>query len=146
MWWRLHHSGLRYTGAKYIYIITLVCVFIVIFPFLSFPFLSFLPFLFLFLPSPTAWTPEPIFMADGSKCVDWCKEAPVVCLNYVRLGGQYPLKTTPQKPQMLKSQPNEWSRITSKRSKIDKKCQCTMNIKSELPFQNPWWKITYGAS
>ena len=80
--------------------------------------------------------PEPIFMVGGSKCVDWCKEVPFVCLHYVRpFWGVVSPKNYPKKPQILKSQPNEKSCITSKRFKIDTKCQCNMNIKSGRPFR-----------
>ena len=46
-------------------------------------------------------------------------------------------KNHPQKLQMLKSKPNEQTRMTSKRFKIDTKCQCNMIMKSGSPFRNP---------
>ena len=45
IWWRLHHSGLRYTGVKY----NNSCVFIASFPFLSF-------FILAIVYSLNAWT------------------------------------------------------------------------------------------
>ena len=63
-------SSLHYMGVKYN-----TCVrFSGTFSILSFPSLS---FPFSFLPSSTAWTPEPIFMVDNSKCVDCCKKVPL---------------------------------------------------------------------
>ena len=127
--------------ATWVWNITLLCVFIVTFPFLSFPFLPF--FILAITYSQNAWTDSHGWRL---KMRDWCKEVPLVCLNYARpFWGVVSLKNYPKKAQVLKSQPNGWSRITSERFKIDTKCQCNMNIKSGLPFQNQWWKITYGA-
>ena len=117
--------------------ITLLCVFMVSFPFLPF-------FILVVAYSLNAWTDfdgwwlkmrrlvqgRAFYMFEPSPTIFW---------------GWYPLKTTPKKPLMLKSQPNTQTRITSKRFKIDKKSQCNMDRKSGSPFWNLLSEISCSA-
>jgi len=68
-----------------------------------------------FVDQATHHNSQRIWTNDGSKYLIWRINVPLACLNYFRplLGGDIPYKLA-QKPQILKSQRYEQSRITSK--------------------------------
>ena len=93
LWWRLHHSGLRYMGVKYSTFVRFLKYFFLSFPFLTYPSLSF--FILAIAYSLNSWTDF-----DGW----WLKMRGLVrgstfCmfeLCKTMFGAWYPLKTTPK--------------------------------------------------